>query len=402
MKAEFYYNKCRYTCSIYKFNSVSELRIKNDREEVLAIEQGKRIGLQGKRRESSREVDVSQPHFYNLIKAAVNALEIAEKNQLLLEKDKVIEVKDEQISILNQQLNILNQTHIPFEQEQEFGQLQDAMKKQVAVIEEQKQLIAKLEDELTHLPQTLPLEEIEKKVRARLGESVWQFLHPSSRKELCHAYRNYQLIKSEEFTGQVADYSVAGLGLGVVAEREIVTPFFKELYNFLHNNNNQSNREASITFEVGGIVVRLNGKYTLGDLPPLISIQWETFIENILEQKGLSSKNELYRTAFGGTYVSQTDRQIIKRFLQQWQHPLSKWLENEQLAASTVDQIRKLRNLVAHSEPMYLWQFKMLWSLLIGRKTSRGVLQEIYGSSNTVQNDFKDRFPALIPSSPAR
>ena len=53
-----------------------ELRIRNSRGEVLAIQQGKRIGLLGKSRDNAKEVDVSLPHFFNLIRAAMNALNL--------------------------------------------------------------------------------------------------------------------------------------------------------------------------------------------------------------------------------------------------------------------------------------------------------------------------------------
>lgn len=382
MKADFYYNKRKYTCGISKTDSSQELRIRNERGEVLAIEQGKRIGLQGKRRESSREVDVSQPHFYNIIKAALSALEIADKNRVIAEKDCILKVKDEQINILNQQLNIFkNEGILSSKQEQELRQLQDAMKKQEAVIKAQNEQIAKLEDELTQLPQTLPLEKIENKVRAKLGDKVWSCLHPCSQRELCDAYRNYLLIKSEEFTAQFADYSGAGHPLGIIAEREIITPFFKELYQFLSAKNNQVNVSAGATFEVGGVILRLRGKYTLGDLPALLSVEWETFIDNVLEQQDIVSSERLYHTVFFGNQVSQKERRLIREFFQQWQHPLSKWLARGQIAASTIDQIRKLRNIADHAEPMYRWQFKVFWSLLVGGKTSRGLLQEIYESS---------------------
>ena len=50
MKTEFYYNKRKYTCCIVKTNSLKELRIRNESGEVLAVEQGKKKGLQGKSR----------------------------------------------------------------------------------------------------------------------------------------------------------------------------------------------------------------------------------------------------------------------------------------------------------------------------------------------------------------
>lgn len=79
-KAEFYYNERRYTCSLVETRQgrsvQSELRIRNPEGKVLVIQKGQRIGLLGVRREEAKEVDVTQPHYYQLIKAATRALEI--------------------------------------------------------------------------------------------------------------------------------------------------------------------------------------------------------------------------------------------------------------------------------------------------------------------------------------
>lgn len=71
-KAEFEYKKRYYTCSLD--HSLNELRIKNPEGKVLAIQKGQKIGLLGLRREDASEVDVTQPHYYDLIKAATRAL----------------------------------------------------------------------------------------------------------------------------------------------------------------------------------------------------------------------------------------------------------------------------------------------------------------------------------------
>jgi single-stranded-DNA-specific exonuclease len=71
-RAEFYHNKRRYTCTLSE--SLSELRIRNPEGKVLAIQKGQRIGLLGVKREEAKEVDVTQPHYYQLIKAATRAL----------------------------------------------------------------------------------------------------------------------------------------------------------------------------------------------------------------------------------------------------------------------------------------------------------------------------------------
>jgi single-stranded-DNA-specific exonuclease len=59
---------------------LKELRIRNPEGKVLAIQQGHRIGLLGITREDAKEVDVTKPPFYPLIKAAMQALDLPGKN----------------------------------------------------------------------------------------------------------------------------------------------------------------------------------------------------------------------------------------------------------------------------------------------------------------------------------
>ncbi len=79
LKAAFTYEQRHYTCGIFKTDSLPELRIKNPEAKVLAIELGKNTGLLGSKREDAIEVDLSKPHFYNLVQAALSALELAKK-----------------------------------------------------------------------------------------------------------------------------------------------------------------------------------------------------------------------------------------------------------------------------------------------------------------------------------
>lgn len=157
---------------------------------------------------------------------------------------------------------------------------------------------------------------------------------------------------------------------------------------------------ANATFEIGGVTLRSKGKYTLGDLPALISVEWDTYIDSVLEQANIIPESRLVRTVFCSDNVSQTERQLIQQFLQQWQHPLSKWLFQGQLAASMIDQVRKLRNRVTHAYPMHLWQFNILRSLLVGSKNQQGILQEIYASSNTVQNNSNELKRGIVAITP--
>ncbi|NEO57763.1 MAG: single-stranded-DNA-specific exonuclease RecJ, partial [Okeania sp. SIO3B5] len=75
-KAEFYYNNRPYTCSLYQMGDVKELRIRNSRGEVLAIQRGQKIGLLGKTRNNAKQVNVSDARFFNLIKEAMSALKL--------------------------------------------------------------------------------------------------------------------------------------------------------------------------------------------------------------------------------------------------------------------------------------------------------------------------------------
>ncbi|WP_377474177.1 MAG: hypothetical protein P2A85_17340 [Microcoleus anatoxicus] len=116
MKAEFYYDRYRYTCSLVQMNFTQELKIKNHQGFVLAVKQGSKMGILGKTRETAKKVDVSQSHFYNVIKAAMNALELEARDELILEKNRTlaeaeakIQQQDREIRVLNEQLRILRE-----------------------------------------------------------------------------------------------------------------------------------------------------------------------------------------------------------------------------------------------------------------------------------------------------
>jgi len=74
-QTEFEHNQRHYTCSLSE--SLNELKIRNPEGKVLAILQGQKTGLLGTTREASREVDVTQPPYYQLIKAAMRALNLS-------------------------------------------------------------------------------------------------------------------------------------------------------------------------------------------------------------------------------------------------------------------------------------------------------------------------------------
>ncbi len=109
MKAEFYYDCHRYICSLVQVDFVKELKIKNHQGFVLAVKQGEKIGLLGKSRHNAKQVDVSKPHFYNVVKAAMSALELENKNEIILERNRTIADGEEMIQQQNREIRVLNE-----------------------------------------------------------------------------------------------------------------------------------------------------------------------------------------------------------------------------------------------------------------------------------------------------
>ncbi|MEG4036482.1 hypothetical protein [Microcoleus sp. Pol12B5] len=109
MKAEFYFDCQKYICSLVQVDFVKELKIKNHQGFVLAVKQGQKIGLLGKSRHNAKQVDVSKPHFYNVIKAAMSALELETKNEVILERNRTLADAEEMIQQQNREIRVLNE-----------------------------------------------------------------------------------------------------------------------------------------------------------------------------------------------------------------------------------------------------------------------------------------------------
>ncbi|BAU11406.1 single-stranded-DNA-specific exonuclease RecJ [Leptolyngbya sp. NIES-3755] len=75
-RTEFLFSDRPYTCTLLEQRGIQELRIQNTKGETLVIQKGQRIGTLGKLNQSMQEIDVSQAPYYDLVKAAVNALRV--------------------------------------------------------------------------------------------------------------------------------------------------------------------------------------------------------------------------------------------------------------------------------------------------------------------------------------
>ena len=80
---EFYFNQRKYTCRLYPVGTEHELRIHNAEGMMLSVDPQQKWGWLSKSPADAKEVDLSQPHYVKLIRAAQVALDnaLAEGNQ---------------------------------------------------------------------------------------------------------------------------------------------------------------------------------------------------------------------------------------------------------------------------------------------------------------------------------
>jgi single-stranded-DNA-specific exonuclease len=308
-KVEFYYNARQYLCSISQVGESKELRIRNPEGQVLAIQPQQKRGLIGTRREDAQEVDISQPYYFNLIRAALNSLELIEQEQKIQEKEWLIAEKEQQIEQLNQKLR--------------------ARTGKAPVLAP-----------LQNTP-IAPLEKI-------LDSSPWLCISAQSQKDLIAAGK---LANAES-----PDYAAATALLCDAVERDVVQILFKKLYSFL--------KDQSIA-ELGGIPIKARKKYTLEVLPPLLSAEWRSLHLDKLSHPDRPSDLHIAVTVAA---LAERDQQLLQDFLAQWDYPIAQWLLTQPVAAaSRIDQIYQLRMAGA----IGVWQFELLRSLVTGEALTR-------------------------------
>jgi single-stranded-DNA-specific exonuclease len=365
-KVEFFYNKRKYTCGIHQTPVTKELRIRNADGQVLAIQPQQRQGYLGKRRATAQTVDLSQPSYFNLVQAALCALELTEKAQRLHTQAQLLIEKDQQIALLTQQIGRLQQELLVAPvQPPVLMPLQSALFEPDPIAAEP----ADRSEAKLPTPPRKP-EEIRRYLKAELSEAVWSALSQSSQRDLVAAYKSLFTLQAEPFTAAIVDYSEAGVRLGMVPEREIVQLFFKQIHLFLQDRHQTA---------IGGIILKTRKKYTLDLLPPLLAAEWQGLAAVALESQSLMPESHCC-CPIATAQVSPADRQLIAAFLAQWQHPIAPWfLHHSSTAASAIAQMGQLHGLAAASETLlYDWQFERLRSLVIGNPEEPGILRTLY------------------------
>lgn len=144
---DFFFNKRRYTATISSPGIVQELTIGNAEGQQLVVRLPDRQGFLCLPGQAPRPVDVSEVAYFNLMRAGLSALEIQQKNHLLLKKDTLLIEKDQHIQTLGQQVALLEQqlSQLSIPQQQQFQTLQQILKQQALAIQHQEAHIAHIE-----------------------------------------------------------------------------------------------------------------------------------------------------------------------------------------------------------------------------------------------------------------
>jgi len=380
--AEFFYGKRRYVSTISQDTTSPELKIRNWEGQLLVVQLAQRRGVLHIAGETPEVVDLSDTYYFNLLRAGLNALELKQKTSLLIhkddllaEKDELLSEKDSQIATLNQQVQILEDkiTQLSAEKQTAFQSLQTELQHKQAAIANQEAHIVQLQTDRPQRVVPPPEPAVTKQeVRSALGDGVWFCIQPDSQKDICAAYRNHHMLQSDGADPDIADYSEAGIRLSFAVEREVMQPFFIDLYDFV--------RLEGVS-EIGGIELGPQRKYTLGMMPSLLAKQWSTFDREALTQQQAVPDKQLYRSIKTKKVLSSRDRELLIEFFEQWEHPMAACFgQKGKQSAASLDQISRLRNIAAHGESfLYEWHYTLLLQLVVGGSTRRGLFRQIYG-----------------------
>lgn len=212
MKAEFYYDCHRYICSLVQVDFVKELKIKNHQGFVLAVKQGEKIGLLGKSRHNAKQIDVSKPHFYNVIKAAMSALELETRNEVILERNRTIAEGEDMIQQQNREIRLLNE------------QLRIQATKIEQLLRENQQLSAQLVEKEIRATQIIPA--IEEDLAAEIEEESGEAEISQEIDDLpiidagleVHLIENQQDLEEVEIAETISEGGVEVVDLEIIEE----------------------------------------------------------------------------------------------------------------------------------------------------------------------------------------
>ncbi len=373
-QADFFYSHRRYQARTFKKGTSRELQIHNPEGQVLVVLLPEKQGFLYLPGAPRRTVDLGEHHYFNLVRAGLDALEIRQQAHLLLAKEELLVDKDQHIATLTEQVEFLQAkiSEFPPSQQQQFQALQAEVEAQETAIQSQEADIETLKQDMQRPASTIDPKAIKRTVKSAVGDAVWYLLQSSSQKDLYAAYKQLALNAADGTHTPTANYSEAGLRLSAAVEREVIQPCFADLSTFL---------QAHDTSTLGGIEVGSLQSQTPGQLAALLAKTWTSLQPQALKTASAPADDRLYTSAKTTVTLSRSDRTLLNTFLKQWEHPMGQWFRSDAQAAAThLNQIGQLSVIAGQSTtPLYLWAFELMRDLVIGSDQHPGLFQHIYG-----------------------
>ena len=374
-QVDFFYAQRRYRACTLKKGASRELQVHNPEGQVLVVLLPEKQGYLCLPGQSPQPIDITEAHYFNLVRAGLDALEIRQKTHLLLEKDELLADKDQHIETLMRQIEFLQAQSSPLSsmQKQQFQHLQAEVAAQETVVQSQVAHIETLQQAMTRPVITLDPKAIKRAVRSEVGDKIWFCLQTDSQKDLYAAYKQVALMLAEAEAGSAnADYSAAGKRLGTVIEREVVQPWLEDLYHFVTGQGATA---------IGGVKLAAGRQYSLAIAPPLLAAQWSSLRSAALTRATRIADDQLYHVTSAQPPLSQADQMLMADFFEQWEHPMSRWCQADpETVAAYLDQISQVSRIATQTTaPLYGWAYELMRGLIVGTDDTPGLFQQIYG-----------------------
>jgi single-stranded-DNA-specific exonuclease len=377
--AEFTFSNRRYTASTHTSSATTTLTISNPEGQRLVVNRGDIQGWLYLPGESAKPVDLSEPHYGNLVRAGATAIEIQQLTQQLAaaearlaQQEILLAEKDALLAQL--QAEPVPPPAIPAPPSTPPPSAPDPVQQTAPVVQPAPRpkppqpAPAPTAPPPTPLPPVSPmsLDAAKQQVRQAVGDPAWFCLSPASQKDLAIALAHLATAGNP-----IADPAPLA-GLATVLERELLQPL---LNDFAHYGDQTGDADL---IAMANDLAQAPG---LALLPPLLSETWKS-----LSSKALAATNKprkgLYQTvsAEGGDTpfpIDDSHRVMLDEFLQGWDHPIARWLTGAgSEAASDLAQVAQIQQ---GNNALPLWQGQLMQHLVLGQRQKKGILQKIFG-----------------------
>ncbi len=403
---EFFYSNRRYWATLAAEEATRQLTIGNPEGQLLVVSLAERQGFLYLPGQAPRPIDVAEAFYFNLIRAGLTAVELAQMTQLLLEKDQRLADQDGQIQTLSRQVARLEQqlkalqhgveppsaiyTQAPPGQNDTSTRLPRRSSPQPGLDAAEIGVGARPKgpssspqpvtsvNGVEPLPSGVDPQKNRQQVRQAVGDSAWFCLAPATQNDLYTAFEHQQRLEAR---GAIpgADYAEAGVRLISAVEREILQPLVEGLTQYSIEVEDE---------DLGALAQGLSCQPSLGALPPLLAETWKQLSPQALKAD-VKPRRALYQTVAAEDWagypnpVDETHRVLLDEFLQGWEHPMARWLTTANgNAAADLAQVHQLHQIAADPErPLPLWQHRLLKKLVLGEGKTKGLFQNVFGGA---------------------